>query len=79
MNAEKDVCLGCNHRTDQDKPAEIRFGKGYNPPHFCHLDYRQNPKSREAIFNTIKAGGEVCNRIIHAYLPKAGVSAIRLR
>ena len=80
-SAKKDVCLGCDHRSDQDVPAEIRFAHRYNPPTFCLIGYKQNPKSPISITNCKTNGGEVCPRIRHAYLPGlAGTSALmRLR
>jgi len=59
----KDVCIGCDWRADQSVPTEFRFGPGYNPPTFCQLGYKQNPKTDAAVFNALRAGGEVCKRI----------------
>jgi hypothetical protein len=59
----KDVCIGCDQRSDRDVPAEIRFGPGYNPPTFCQLGYKQNPKTELAVYHALRAGGEVCRRI----------------
>lgn len=64
----KDVCIGCYYRSDEDIATELKYGKGYNPSHFCKIGYKQNPKSSGAILNTLQAGGEVCRRIVQAYI-----------
>ena len=67
--SQVDPCLFCPHRLDDKVSALVKASPSYNPFPFCEIGYKQNPKSAEALHNSLINNAEVCNRLRLAFSP----------